>query len=979
VPDRTIDLATSCRQRKRPSHRDATEEAEIMIRPSHRRVRGLATWSAALLVAVSTSLVPKPAGATLLFTLVRLSGTDRYATSAQVAQEAFATAPTAILATGASYPDALAASFLAGDIHAPILLTTPDLPLAASTTAMLTDLGTKTVILVGGTSAVSQREQAQLTLTNGPGGVPLAVTRISGVTRYDTMEAVDEAQGTTVGMFQGKRTAFLATGENFPDALGAAPVSYAEGFPIILTQSQSLAPQASATLLALGIQQVLILGGTSAVSAAVESAVNAMGIPTLQRFAGADRSGTSALLAQWAISNVGFKDTRINVASGDPAFGGADALSTGPLGGSEDPVATLLTNSATDPGQVIAFASQHSGTLAAGFAIGGGVPLPQAELIAIDTAGEAGSGSSSGGSGGGSGGGGSGGGAVTGAPALVSASVVSITPGTQSSPNNPAGIVIQYDFSEPLTGAKTAADFKAWPADDGVASHAGYNAGAAPSGICGAGATCPAALSSQQVNVLFAQSALQSIVGPDSAGSLTLATVASGAVTGTGGMPNPPGSAPISAPGRTGASAGVTQSPYITGVSSSPRMATAADSSAIDVSFDVAAYPQAATTSTGAFDLVFAANVVNTPPTGPVVAGTNNEEEECTGPSSSAGTLTTGLLTPVYNLTAQTVTIVCPNPASAGAPMTLSQIAWIVVQPNAIGSGAPGTPGTATNALLDVSATLHASALPVPRLAGVSLTPGTTGNPDVAAFTFDQPVTGLLGTAATIDTADFDLVQQDGGTVAAPFGDQGGGVCSTSAPASYPGCQVLSSVGDVTVDLVFPNGTFRAFAVVGGAVRAGAVVNANNQAVSNADDELGAGGGVTSLPAGSVNAIQLTGAALNSFLNPFGVTIYTVTYTFSEAVSLTAANQVHLHLYDGDGTLLECAMGTATLGIGAANNQVTCPEFNQGITATPATAAQLAGAVLATVDYATATGNAGFGVANQATNNYPNPEGQQSV
>jgi len=949
---------------------------DVYRRPQ-RRIAAAAL--AAAVVAATATLSAGPAGATLLFSLTRLSGADRYGTSAVVATTAFSTAPTVILATGSTYPDALAASYLAGSLHAPILLTTPDLPLSAATSAALSALGTKDVIIVGGTSAVSAAEQNQLASTAIGGGGTLSVTRLSGVTRYDTMRAIDEASVTGVGSLQGKKTAFLATGQNFPDALGAAPISYADGFPIVLTTSQTLAPQAASTLETLGIQQVLILGGQSAVSSAVEASVNAMGIPTLQRFPGVDRSATSALLADWAIATLGFKNSDANVVSGDPAFGGADALSTGPLGGSEDPVVTLLTNSITDPGQVVTFMAEHAGTLIRGFAIGGTVALPPGEVSTIVAAGASGSGGS-GGSGGSSGGagGGSGGSGVTGAPALVSAIVLSTTVPALSSGTNAAGTVIQYNFSAPIS-APNAAAFKAWPADDGVNAQAGYNAGGGGSGVCGAGAVCTASTSPNSVNVLFAQPALQATSGPDSASSLTLATVASGAVVGTGaGKPNPPGSAAISGSSRVSPTPGATQSPYIVSVGATPRSALLPDESAVDLAFNEATIPQSATTSAGDFDLVFASGVVNTPPTGPVVAGTDNLEEQCTGPAASASTFNTGLTSPGYNPTADLVTIVCPNPGNSGPPLTSAQIAWVVVQPGAIGSNLAGSVGDAVNAVLDSSVTPHASAAPIPRLTAVTLTPGTTGAADVAAFTFDEPVTGTAGTVSTIDTADFDLVQQDGGTAVGPAGDEGGGTCSTLTPTSYPGCQVPSAAGGTVVDLFFPPGTFRAFAIVGGAVRSGAVLTANAPVFSNPDDELSASGAVT-LGAGSTNAIQLSGAQLNTALNPFGQPLYTVIYTFTEAVTLPPANVDELHIYDADGTNLECAPGTATIGVGVADNQVTCRTFNQGVSATPATTTQLANAVVATVNFGTVSGNATVGVANEATNTYPSPEGEQSI
>jgi len=331
-----------------------------------------------------------PVGATASFTLTRLAGADRYATAQQVAAATFVSADTAILATGANFPDALAASFLAGNQAggAPILLTTVHDPIPAATLSSLNSLKVKNVIIVGGTSAVGDDVATTLgqTASSNTAGGNLSVTRLSGPTRYDTMAAIDTATGTAVGTFNGKKTAFVATGADFPDALGAGPVSYAEKFPVVLTYPTSLAPQARSTLTALGIQQVLVLGGTAAVSAGVESAINAMGIPTLQRFAGTDRSNTAQLVADYAVTNFKFSKTLVDVASGDESFGGADALASGPLGGTSL-VPTLITDSVTNAGSALGYASEHAATLTGGFALGGTDPLPDSTVRAIEAAG----------------------------------------------------------------------------------------------------------------------------------------------------------------------------------------------------------------------------------------------------------------------------------------------------------------------------------------------------------------------------------------------------------------------------------------------------------------------------------------------------------------------------------------------------------------------------------------------------------------
>ena len=59
--------------------------------------------------------------------------------------------------------------------------------------------------------------------------------------------------------------ALMAT---FPDALAAGPLAYARALPLVLTDPGALSPQAAQTLVDLGIQQVVIAGGPTAVSPA---------------------------------------------------------------------------------------------------------------------------------------------------------------------------------------------------------------------------------------------------------------------------------------------------------------------------------------------------------------------------------------------------------------------------------------------------------------------------------------------------------------------------------------------------------------------------------------------------------------------------------------------------------------------------------------------------------------------------------------
>ena len=349
---------------------------------------------AAVVIAAGWALAAPPAGAIPSFSFSRLAGGDRYATAAAIATAAFPSgAETVVVATGENFPDALAGNYLAGTLGAPILLTTRSVPVPGATLAALQTLKARNVVLLGLTGAISQAVENALaaTTSTASGGGNLAVTRLGGSTRYETTKAIVLNPGSSaVGSAGGRRTAFLASGEAFPDALSVGPVSYARKYPTILTTPGSLHTAASDALSALGIQQVIVAGGTTAVSASTELAVQALGITTLTRFNGADRSETSRIAADFAIDNLGFRTNHLNVATGDNAKFGVDALAGGPHGGREQAV-NVITFSGAAPGKATEFAAARSAELIDGHVFGGPDALPDAVVNPI-TAGARGQG-----------------------------------------------------------------------------------------------------------------------------------------------------------------------------------------------------------------------------------------------------------------------------------------------------------------------------------------------------------------------------------------------------------------------------------------------------------------------------------------------------------------------------------------------------------------------------------------------------------
>ena len=364
--------------------------------PSPATTAGTATITARDAATAAASKVPPATDTyTLLakFGFQRLAGTDRYQTAAAIAKAAFPNGTaSAVLTTGANFPDALAGAFLAGTETggAPILLTDPR-ALPDTTKTALHDLHAGKVLVLGGTAAVSDDVVAELTAEG------YTVTRIAGDTRYDTMKQLIDQRVAAIGVVDGKKTAILATGENFPDALGAGPLSYGKHLPIVLTNGKrsSLLPQARDTLTSAHIAQVIIVGGTGAISPGINAELQKMGITIIEQAAGQNRSETSALLATWAVGHKLASANAIAVANGCRPDAGAavvpcftpDALSGAPFGGSQSsPIPTLITLSPTDAGDVTTYAHTNKATLQVGHVYGGTGAVADSTLQAIAAA-----------------------------------------------------------------------------------------------------------------------------------------------------------------------------------------------------------------------------------------------------------------------------------------------------------------------------------------------------------------------------------------------------------------------------------------------------------------------------------------------------------------------------------------------------------------------------------------------------------------
>lgn len=141
----------------------------------------------------------------------RVFGADRYATSAAIARLAFPRCTTAFIASGRSFADALALSATAAGSAGPLLLVDGlSQSIGVPAESAFADLGCAEAYIAGGTAAVSPAIESELRTR------VQIVKRFAGIDRYDTSRLINEWSG------QFTRHVFVASGENFPDALAAA-------------------------------------------------------------------------------------------------------------------------------------------------------------------------------------------------------------------------------------------------------------------------------------------------------------------------------------------------------------------------------------------------------------------------------------------------------------------------------------------------------------------------------------------------------------------------------------------------------------------------------------------------------------------------------------------------------------------------------------------------------------------------------------
>jgi putative cell wall-binding protein len=181
----------------------------------------------------------------------RLSGEDRFETSLEVARN-LGDSNGVVVTNGYGFADALSIAPIAAQRGMSILLTDKD-DLPSATKEFLAKKSYSENYILGGTGVVSTKINSYL---NNP-------VRLGGLSRYETNAAV-------LNYFADKfsyNKVYVASGENYPDALSGSALAALNNSPIILVGG-SVDPSVMSSIKAQHdkYNNVMILGGTAVVS-----------------------------------------------------------------------------------------------------------------------------------------------------------------------------------------------------------------------------------------------------------------------------------------------------------------------------------------------------------------------------------------------------------------------------------------------------------------------------------------------------------------------------------------------------------------------------------------------------------------------------------------------------------------------------------------------------------------------------------------
>ena len=179
----------------------------------------------------------------------RIAGADRYGTSEMVAKRVVGITGkknTGVVASGQVFPDALSVGTFASREGYPILLVKKD-SIPSQIQNAIKDLDINKTYIAGGLNTISKSTEAKL---------PNVVERMAGSTRYETSVAIAKSK------FGASKEAYIASGEEFADALVISPISGKFNRPTLLvSRNKKVNSPVKAYIRNAGFTSITAIGG----------------------------------------------------------------------------------------------------------------------------------------------------------------------------------------------------------------------------------------------------------------------------------------------------------------------------------------------------------------------------------------------------------------------------------------------------------------------------------------------------------------------------------------------------------------------------------------------------------------------------------------------------------------------------------------------------------------------------------------------
>lgn len=284
----------------------------------------------------------------------RLCGETRYETAYEASKKLSNSSSTIILASGENFPDALAASALAGANNAPILLTAKG-RLSDDVVRWIDGGQTTKAFIVGGEAAISANVESALRAKG------VETERIAGAVRQDTAALIAKR----VTNATGANTVIIASCKSPWDSLSISPYSNTTCSPVFLTeQDGTLSTSTIEAIKTAGATKAIIVGGPNAVKPQAKQALQDS--MTVERWAGQTRYETSQRIADNTIKSQAGSASFVAIASGENF---PDALAGGPVVGSNHGV--LLLTPKNSGGEVKPWLLSNRSSIQSCYVLGG--------------------------------------------------------------------------------------------------------------------------------------------------------------------------------------------------------------------------------------------------------------------------------------------------------------------------------------------------------------------------------------------------------------------------------------------------------------------------------------------------------------------------------------------------------------------------------------------------------------------------------